>query len=335
MFTEILKIIPRLEGRDLNRLENSLNGRFQKVAKKFGSGLLSAIKGGGVIGLATALIDKILNPLKEVQDSIEKSLQSADQLTTNAGQFGTTSGKLARLQAFGKAKGLDPESLNVLITKFQGAVAEARKDPSTITAVSKYTGITDTAEGFFEFIQALQKMTKTQQTLVQQEVFGEKQILKMSEFLQTDFHELAKNMGGPSAEQLTFDLEKLGKLEDFQSSWRAARDLGDIHSKAGGIGIKEVMGINEGEDFALNRENQRLKSAANLKSIEKMQSRLAAMVEDLYLSGGVTGVLKTVNKFDALVDLFKSKSIMDAITTDLSKVGNSRAARGVTPAKDK
>jgi methyl-accepting chemotaxis protein len=125
MFSEILKIIPKLDSKDLANMERTLGIRFARVAKKFGGGIMSVLKGGGILGTATFFLDKILNPLKEVQESIDKTLKSGDDLKTYAKQFNTTAGNLARLQAFGKATGLDADSLRTILEKFQSSVAQS------------------------------------------------------------------------------------------------------------------------------------------------------------------------------------------------------------------
>jgi len=322
MFKEVLKIEPRIEGRDLASMERTLNKRFQNVAKKFGSGLVTAIKGGGITGLAIALIDKLLNPLKEVQDSIQRSLNNADQLNTNAGQFNTTSGKLARLQAFGKAKGLEPEQLNVLIQKFQSAVADAAADPSKQSAVSAFVGETDTAEAFFEFIQSLQKLNKTQQSLVQAEVFGEKQILKMSEFLQTDFAQAARMIGGPSAEQLTQSIDRTAMLEDVQAFLRQRRELGDLDTKGQRIKPSMIQSMNEAEEIALTQENKRLGSYDSLKAIQINTDKLVKKLEDAYLK--LAPAIATVLPV-----------IVEQIGTAAKGIEKSRAVRGMVPGAGK
>jgi hypothetical protein len=47
MFSEILKIIPKLDSKDLANMERTLGIRFARVAKKFGGGIMSVLKGGG------------------------------------------------------------------------------------------------------------------------------------------------------------------------------------------------------------------------------------------------------------------------------------------------
>lgn len=322
MFTEILKIKPQLDGKDLSAMENSLNGRFKKIAKKFGSGLLDVIKGGGIAGLALGLIDKLLNPLKEVQEAIEKSLKGGDDLATYAKQFNTTAGNLARLQAFGKASGLDAEGVRMLLVKFQGAVAQSALKPGEITSTSAYVGKKDTAEAFFEFVQALQKLTPTQQNLVQQEVFGERQILKASEFLHADFAFLSKALGGPSAEQLTAAAEKLGTLNDMKDLLAARRDLKDLPTKAALIGPHTIGGIDRAANLDLSQENKNIAKAPDLEKIALANQKLINLA---------------VNEFLKLAPLVAPllMQLADKLGIVTSAVDKSRALRGIVPGAGK
>lgn len=281
MFSEILKIIPKLDANDLNKMEKQLSGRFTKIAKGFGKGLSGILKGGAILGIATTLIDKLLNPLKEVQEAIEKSLAASDDIVTNARQFGTTPANLARLNAFAGASGLGTDNLNLLLTKFQATVAEAVADPTKQTAVRQFTGDKDTAKSFFEFIQALQKMDKNQQILVQQEVFGEKQILKMSDFLNTDFTAFAKRISKFSNAELDKSLNKQGDLNDYKDELTSARALGDIITKGRLInkGTVNSMELSKAKDLEL--ENQRIANFQNINSMNETMKEMSKNLEKL------------------------------------------------------
>lgn len=284
MFKEILQIIPKLSPQDLAAMERALGSRFGRIAKKFGKGLLGALLGGGLIGAAAGIIDKLLNPLKETQDAIDKLLSQGDDLVTNAKQFGTTAGKLFRLQQIAKSTGLDEGSLDILLTKFSTAVAEAAADPTKATSVRAFAGEKDTAAAFFEFIQSLQKMTKNQQLLVQQEVFGEKQILKMADFLQTDFGKQAKLIGGPTAEQLTPKLEKVANLNDLKDALEARRTLDDTFAKAKLVNEKMVKSQDAREKLDLERQQKQIKAYDNLQETTVAMSELVNTVKDLLIS---------------------------------------------------
>lgn len=300
MFKEILKIIPTIDAKDLKKMSKSLGDRFGQIGKKFGKGLIGALAGGGLAGLGLGLIDKLLNPLKETQEAIDKMLSQSDDLVTNAKQFGTTAGRLAKLQAIGQSTGLDAESLNMLLAKFQTSVAEAAADPNKQTSVRQFVGEKDTAEAFFQFIQGLQKLDKNQQVLVQQEVFGEKQLLRMADFLQTDFKDLNKYFANISTDKLDASANKLGNLNDLKDTLGAVRNLNDMISKGGKINEGMVRSQDAREKLALDRENQQIQSYQSLATISEASMKITAIVEK-----GLLTLTDLLNRVTGLTEMVK------------------------------
>lgn len=327
MLSEILKIKPQLDNSDLNKMEKTLGQRFGRIAKGFGKGLTSAIKGGAVAGVALGLIDKLLNPLKEVQEAIERSLALSDDLVTNARQFGTTAGNLAKLQAFGKSTGLAPDALNLLLTKFQTSVAEASADPNKPSAVRNFVGEKDTAKAFFEFIQSLQKLDKTQQLLVQQEVFGEKQILKMSDFLNTDFAALNKYFKDIDAQKLTNNLGTQADLNDLKETLGAVRELKDINTKAGLINRGTITQMENSKQIALNKENSRISNFDMINNVNDKMNEISKNIEDLAMNlltnvpilvkaveAGVALLQKAINGWGLIFKALKDSRLLKYFT---------------------
>jgi hypothetical protein len=299
MFKEILKIIPKLDSAALRAMQNALQTRFTAVAKKFGKGMLNAIKGGGVAGIVLGLVDKFLNPLKEVQEALDRTLAQGDDIVTNAKQFGTTAGKLFKLQELGRSTGLDPDQLFTLINKFQTAVAEAEADKTKDTSVRAFVGEQDMAEAFFEFIQQLQKMDKNQQLLVQQEVFGEKQILKMADFLQTDFAKQINLIGAKGSEIYTPGLIKAADLKDLKDAFEARRNLDDSVTKGRIINEGMITSQDRIAKEELRRENARLASYQSLSSISENTNKIFALLEKGLLA--LADLLTNVKQMAALV----------------------------------
>lgn len=281
MFSEILKIIPKLDEKDLRKMEQQLSSRLKKIAKGFGQGLTNVLKAGGIAGLAIGLIDKILNPLKEVQEAIDRMLGSSDDLATNAKQFNTSTGKLFKLSQLAQATGLDQEQLFMLLTKYQTAVAEAQANPNDPSAVKNYVGQQDTVEGFFQFIQALQRMDKNQQVLVQQQVFGEKQILKMADFLQQDFGQLMKATGLDkiNSARLGAPIDKMGNLKDLADVLAVRRNVQDTMVKGSIINEGMIRARDKAERVALERENQKIKSYESIASISEAVDGIMKLIE--------------------------------------------------------
>ena len=319
MFSEILKIIPQIDPAHLANMERALQSRFTKIAKGFGKGLVNIFKGGGLATAALALVDKLLNPLKEVQESIEKTLKTSDDLATNAGQFNTQTGKLFKLVQLAKATGLDQDNLFQLITKFQGAVAQAKADPkdASVSSVRAFTGQTDTAEAFFNFIQSLQKMDKNTQVLVQQQVFGEKQILKMADFLQTDFVKKFSEVGldKVSTSKLTSSIEKLAGLNDLADVLQARRETQDIVAKSGVINESMIRSRDKSERLNLEKENARIKSYNDLAAISDSVTKIFGVVEQgLGMLGGLISKLTPfIDKMTAAVEKFNKSPMVRGI----------------------
>lgn len=283
MLTDILKIIPKMDSSDLKKLEDQLQSRFTRISKKFGKGLMDVLKGGGIAGLALGLIDKLLNPLKAVQESIDRTLKTSDDLATQANQFNTQSGKLFKLVQIGKSAGLDQEGLFTLITKFQTAVAQAKADPNdqSVSAVRNFTNEKDTALNFFNFIQSLQKLDRNQQLLVQQQVFGEKQIGKMSEFLNLDFAKQfrATGLDKQSSETFTKAIDKMAKLSDLADILKVKNENKDIIDKSRVINESMIKQRAKSDALALEKENLQIKSYNDLAAISDTVSKIMLIVE--------------------------------------------------------
>lgn len=294
MIKEVLKIIPKLDSSELGKMEKTLNSRFARVAKRFGKGMTSILKGGAIAGAAAALTAKLVNPLKETEDAINRTLDKADDIVTQAGQFQTNAGNLTKLVGLAQSTGLDQQGLFTLLGKFQTAVARSAADPSKKTAVSNFTSNPDVAESFIGFLTELKKLTPQQQTAVQAEVFGDKQILKMSEFVSLDFASKIKELGFDklSTKKLDEAVTKLGGLADNRDAKLAKRETFDLTRKAQLINNKIVNDMSKSEQRILDIENERIKSFDNIKAIAETMKDIEQKVEQGFLA--VAGVVRTV-----------------------------------------
>lgn len=325
MLTEILKIQPKLDEGDMSKMEKQLGSRFSRIAKGFGK----ALKGASMLALGSAVLDKLINPLQEVKAAIDRTLGKADDIVTNAKQFNTSTENLIKLRALGNVKGVSNENMDLLITKFQGAVAQAKQNPSdpANSAVSNYVNEKDSALAFYNFITQLQKMDKNTQLLVQQQVFGEKQVLKMAEFLQdVDFKESAAVLAKVNFKKVADATEKLGTLADKDQGNKTVRELNDLVGKAGVIGGSTVSNMNKAEINNLNRENGRIGRSGQMftaeENMQKMQENLEILTNELLtkipiiftaMETIVDLLRKSVEGWRQLIELIKGSSIVKGI----------------------
>lgn len=296
-------------------MSRALSGRFTQVAKTFGKGLLTAgkaatkgligaVKGGGALAFAASMIERLLNPLQAAQEAIDRSLNRADDIETMANQFGTNAGTYAKLRALGGSVGLDAESFDTLLLKFQTALVEAAADPTKHSSVRNYIGSKDIATAFYDFVQNLQKIEDPEdRTLVQLEVFGEKQILKMAEFLQTDLSKRLQEIGGPSSKSLGKAISRTAEIESFNSALRERRNLDDI------IGKSQV--INKGTVQTIDRTT-RSKTSLEDRDILNFENiaKLSTTVDSIFdlMKQTVTMVGNMVNSFVSIEDKVKKVS---------------------------
>ena len=315
MFSTILKVIPKLDTTALAAMERSLGQRFKNVAKKFGSGITAIFKGGGAVGAIAGLIDKLLNPLQEINESLQRTLNAGDDLATNAAQFNTSAGRLFKLQALAQSTGLDADALFMLISKFQNAVAEAQQDPSKPSAVGNFVNEKDTVEAFYKFIQELQKLDKNQQILVQQQVFGEKQILKMSEFLNADFAKQEKLIGAGMGQNYDQAINKIASLSDMNDALAAKRNLQDMLNKSQALNEGIIRSRDAAEKLNLQRENARFASYQNLQTISDTTTKIFTLVENM---------LGTLGKFISFIT-----PAINTMVSALSKLADSKLFRGI------
>ena len=325
MLTEVLKIQPKLDNNELNQMERQLGSRFARIAKGFGRGLKLA----SVAALGAAVLDRLINPLQEVKAAIERTLGKADDVVTNAKQFNTTTENLLKVRSLGNVRGLSNENVDMLLTKFQGAVAQASLNPNdpSVSSVKNYVGEKDTALAFYNFITQLQKMDKNQQVLVQQQVFGEKQVLKMAEFLQdVGFKESAASLKKVDFAKTAIAVEKIATLADKDEANKTVRGLNDYIGKAAVLNGGVVSNVDQSEISALRRENGKIgRSAAAFTAEERMaeiQDNLEKLTTELItkipvLFDALDGVLnllrKSVEGWQMIFNLLKGSPLLRGV----------------------
>lgn len=321
MFKEILQIVPQMTSSDLNKMESSLSKRFSGIARKFGSGLKAALIGGGVTALAVGVIDKLLNPLKEVQETMDKLLGRSSDLKSFAQQFGSSSGNLFKLEQMAGAQGLSSEGLRTLLLKFQTAVVNTKADPSQPSAVRNFLNEPDMAEGFLKFVQGLNMLSADQKEYAEVMVFGERRILEASKFLGTkDFGALANNIGvGGGTNDYTKKINSSAALNDYNKTLQSRNDtavfMAELAKTQGnhGTGIVDLM--NKRAQVGYEKEIDGLGAIKPLLKMQIAADKISADLEKgfLTLSQHLPGIAK------ALDDIADSRLIKGLVKGKVGK----------------
>jgi uncharacterized protein YbjQ (UPF0145 family) len=164
VFTEILKIKPVLDDSTAKQMEVSLHARFARVAGRFGSGLKAVVK-GSILGISLGLLNKILNPIEELDTKIKALLGHGTDVAELADRLGAPAGEVEQLRNVAESFGVKPDKFNEAIVHFADAVEKAReelanpfqdKSPSTLV-LAQFAKETNLVKSFRDFATSLQK----------------------------------------------------------------------------------------------------------------------------------------------------------------------------------
>lgn len=232
----ILNIKPTVSASDGRKLENDLNGRFARVAKKFGgalrtigSKLRGIIAGGAVVGIGTMMA----NPIDSLNSTLDETLKKYDDISSRAKVLGISSGQLYQATAIAKSAGIQEEDFRAMLTAYAVKVGEAKagQDPMLSEFVNE-----DMLTGFFEMVRSLRELSPEQRAYFGAKILGEDDVSKLAELINTDVEQRKKEIfGNTTSEQTTRAIEKLAGVEGKQSILRSRLDVENLLARSQSI----------------------------------------------------------------------------------------------------
>ena len=265
----ILNIKPTISASDGRKLESDLNGRFARVAKKFGGALRTVgsklrgiIAGGAVAGIGAMMT----NPIDSLNSTLDETLRRYDDISSRAKQLGVSSGQLFQATAIAKSAGIQEEDFRAMLTAYAVKVGEAKagKDQMLKEFVNE-----DLLTGFFRMIQSLQRLSPEQRAYFGAKILGEDDVSKLAELINTDVQERHRQLfGNTTAEQTTRAIEKLAGTEGKQSIMRGRLDVENLLAKSQNITNETIKMQSELERKKQEAENINL---SNYEMFARMQ----------------------------------------------------------------
>lgn len=336
----LIKIKPTITAEDGRKMENDLNSRFKRVAKKFGGALRTV--GGALKGLLTgAAVAMIANPIEKLNEKLNSTLSYVDQITTRAEAIGTSAGRLAQVETVAKSAGIS--NIDQILTRFQTVLAKARiGEDKTLTQFTKYD---DTLTAFLNVIKSIKGIKDVdERAFAIQKIFGKESAYKLSEFIAVDFEDRWRQIFGEMdvgkirkaaspfvvnvgekaqaqaqasekgreigfeglAEEFDLIFERLGGLEDKQAVKSQRRMFEDFITKSETITGKLLEAQDATERRRLETENVQMKSfekfAKMAEETEKTKTILAEIQQAL-----IPTIVRGVEAIDGLYNYVKTK----------------------------
>lgn len=232
----ILNVKPTISQSDGRKLERDLNGRFGRVAKKFGGALRtvgSALKGVIAGGALTGLGLLMTNPIDALNNSLDETLRKYDDLYSRAKQLGVSSGQLYQATAIARSTGIEEADFRAMLTAYAVKVGEAKKgqDPMLSEFVNE-----DLLTGFFRMVRSLRELNPEERLFYGAKILGEDDVSKLAELINTDVEQRRKEIfGNTTSEQTTRAIEKLAGVEGKQSILRSRLDVENLLARSQSI----------------------------------------------------------------------------------------------------
>lgn len=265
----ILNVKPTISASDGRKLEKDLNGRFARVAKKFGGALRTVgsklrgiIAGGAIAGIGLLMS----NPIKELNSTLDDTLRKYDDISSRAKVLGVSSGQLYQATAIARSAGIEEQDFRAMLTAYAVKVGEAKAGKDEM--LSEFAN-EDLLTGFFKMVQSLKALTPEQRAYFGAKILGEDDVSKLAELINTDVQERHRELfGSTTVEQTTRAIEKLAGTEGKQSILRGRLDVENLLAKSQTITGETVRLQNE-----LERRQQEIdnKNLSNYEALMKLQ----------------------------------------------------------------
>lgn len=265
----ILNVKPTISASDGKKLETDLNGRFARVAKKFGGALRtvgSKLRGIIASGAVAGITAMMTNPIDSLNSTLDDTLKRYDDISSRAKQLGVSSGQLFQATAIARSAGIEEQDFRAMLTAYAVKVGEAKagKDEMLREFVDE-----ELLTGFFKMVRSLRELSPEQRMYFGAKILGEDDVAKLAELINTDVEQRHRELfGNVTSEQTTRAIEKLAGTEGKQSILRGRLDVENLLAKSQNITNETVRMQNEIERKKQEAENIKL---SNYEMFARMQ----------------------------------------------------------------
>lgn len=271
----------------LKNTESKLGKVFDRVVNRFKNGFGKAWKGlkigAGIAAMGTALT-ALLNPLSQLNDRINATLDKAGNIKDRAQAAGTDIKSYLALQGYAASKGINEETLQQALSRMQVLVGEAKAGNENV--LSNYAGETDMAKVFYNVMNNIAKVQDpAQRAKLASDVFGQRAVAQLGPlvtegFVAEDFKKLLQGVNLNRAQAAVLGLDAKG---DQQAVLQFKREIDDLIQKNSVIN-SDTINMQDVNARATNKlENEQIKSYATIASIDARLKDLQTKLYDLLL----------------------------------------------------
>lgn len=307
----IVKLKYVAEKASIKQAEKNLNSMFSRVTNTFRKGFKKALKGisfaGGIAAMGTALA-ALLNPMSQLNDRINATLNKAGNIKDRAQGAGTDIKTYLALQGYAASKGVNEEALLQAMSRMQVMVGEAKA--GTKNALYNYRNETDMGKVFYNVMNAIAaEQDPAARAKLASDIFGQRAIAQLGPlvtegFLKDDFNNILKGVNLSKVEKSVLGLDAMG---DKQAALQFRREMQDLIAKGGSINGKTIQYQHAAEKIRLDKENAQLKNYESIAVIDVTLQKLLGIATTFVtkLEPAIVllaGALDAASKLPALIE---------------------------------
>lgn len=244
MKTFITKIKPEIDKAKLKQENKKVEKSFLKTAKSFSKAMSNSFKTIGKMskfGFIAGAVAKLVNPLEEINQTLNNTLENFDQIGRLGDQLGINdvAGLGALITAL-QSKGIDRTQAEKILNELQTEIGKSRSGDET----AKFSGLSANENALTLFAKVMNKISTmedvSQAKSLASSVFGEKEAsrlfdtLRSKEEFSTTYQEAYKKLSEN-------DIRKLQDLQGKKDKLQALQDLDIMIERAKKINDKTVQ----------------------------------------------------------------------------------------------
>lgn len=310
----------------LKETEKKLTSTFDRVVNRFKNGFGKAWKGlkigSGIAAMGTALA-ALLNPLAQLNERINTTLDKAGNIKDRAQGAGTDIKSYLALQGYAASKGINEETLQQALSRMQVLVGEAKAGNEN--ALSNYAGETDMARVFYNVMNNIAKVQDpAQRAKLASDVFGQRAVAQLGPlvtegFVAEDFQKLLQGVDLNKAQAAVLGLDAKG---DQQAVLQFKRDVDDLIQKNKVITPETIKMQDANARATLKLEDAQLAAYSSLSTIETSIIEIKALLSNIYLllSPAINIIKKSLEGLSMFPQFFEeTKYVLSGLKDKLDK----------------
>uniref|UniRef100_A0AAU8B1N8 Uncharacterized protein n=1 Tax=Dulem virus 29 TaxID=3145747 RepID=A0AAU8B1N8_9CAUD len=279
----LIKVKAVLDQQDARKMEEDLNGRFNRVADKFGQSMRRGLKRLAVSGILTTAVGLMLNDIDKLNSAIDETLDKYRDIKTKANAQNLTPAEFFKLSELSKMAGVN--NFEAIFTQFRQEMEKANRGmPSPL---AEFKGQSPDAQTFLQVLTSLQRTDPRTRQLATSEIFGAN-VNEINKLLTTDLNSLAAQaFTGISDDAINQAIQRGGILSQKQMIAATRREFENLKTRSNII-----------SPALLSQQDTYLRSEQALTNRQLGSYKTAADVQTLMLKGQeklVEGSNKTVN----------------------------------------